>query len=72
VLITSENGFDTFFPQVTGHLPSGELDMMHTIVCKFGEFGVVPATFNSKTQILTLSPETHLHRDELSEKPVDL
>jgi hypothetical protein len=25
--------------------------MMHAIVCKFGEYGTLPAVFDSKTQI---------------------
>ena len=70
--ITSDAKFDDFFPATTGVMANGELDMMHAIVCKFGEFGTVPAKFVDKHGITTLSPDTGLSRDDLNEETVDL
>ena len=71
VVITSEPGAKSFFPAVTGW-HNGELDMMHAIVCRFGEFGVVPATFVSPTQIKCLTPETKKDRGSVHSQTVYL
>lgn len=72
VAITSDANFADFFPAITGVKPNGELDMMHAIVCKFGDYGTVPAKFVDKRGILTISPDTGLSRDDLREDTVDL
>lgn len=46
--------------------------MMHAIVCRFGDFGTVPAKWVDKHGIVTLSPDTNLTRDDLREETVDL
>jgi hypothetical protein len=72
VTITADAAYDTFFPSITGKTDAGDLDMMHAIVVKFGEFGVVPAKFVSKTVISTISPDTKLTRDDINEETVSL
>jgi hypothetical protein len=72
VKITADSGYDLFFPAITGKTSSGDFDMMHAIVCKFGEFGIVPAKFVSKTEIATISPDTGMSRDDISEEKVAL
>jgi len=72
VSIKSDAKYDDFFPAITGIMANGELDMMHAIVVKFGDFGTVPAKFIDKHGIRTLSPDTGLSRDDLNEETVDL
>jgi len=71
VKITSDSGNRNFFPAVTGW-HNGEIDMMHAIVCKFGEFGTVPATYVSPTDIKCLTPETKLEKNNIYSKTVYL
>jgi hypothetical protein len=71
VTITAD-ALHSFFPAITGWKSTGELDMMHAIVCKFGEYGTVPAVFDSKTQIRCITPDVHIERNQLHENTVDL
>lgn len=62
----------SFFPAITGWTTSGELDMMHAIVCKFGEYGTVPAVYDSKTKIRCMTPDIRIDRSQVHANTVDL
>jgi len=59
-----------FFPAITGWKSSGELDVLHAIVCRFGKYGTVPAVYVSKTSIKCVTPETKINRKDLHEDSV--
>lgn len=59
-----------FFPAITGWKSSGELDVLHAIVCRFGKYGTVPALYVNKTSIKCITPETKIARKEMHEDTV--
>ena len=61
-----------FYPAITGWKSSGELDVLHGIVCRFGKYGDVPALYVNKTIVKCLTPETGLRRKDLHEDTVEV
>lgn len=59
-----------FFPALTGWKTSNELDVMHSIVCRFGSYGDVPAVYINKTLVRCLTPETKILRKDMSKDTV--
>lgn len=69
VVIKAEEG-NNFFPSITGYTAHGELDMMHALVARFGDYGIVPVHYLSETAVQVLSPETKLKRNAVSHHEV--
>jgi hypothetical protein len=53
-----------FWPQITGMTSEGDFDIMHTIVCKFGDFDLVPAVFTDEYTIKCLTPANDMSYEE--------
>lgn len=54
-----------FYPALTGWKNSGELDVMHSIVCRFEGYGDVPAVYLNRTNIKCLTPDTGILRKNI-------
>lgn len=61
-----------FYPALTGWKSANELDVMHSIVCRFGGYGDVPAVYLNKTNIRCMTPDTKLLRKDLHQDTVPL
>jgi hypothetical protein len=61
-----------FFPSMTGWKNSNEVDVTHSIVCRFGKYGDIPAVYVNRTHIRCLTPETHILRKDMHEDVVRL
>ena len=59
-----------FYPALTGWKSNNELDVMHSIVCRFGSFGDVPAVYINRTNIRCLTPDTKMLRKDLHQDTV--
>lgn len=59
-----------FVPILTGINSNGQIDTTHAGVCRFGEYGLVPAVFENRTMIKCATPETNLKRGDISEQTV--
>ena len=64
---TEENNF---FPATTGYTSTGELDMMHALTARFGEYGIVPVHYLGETKVMVLTPDTKLKRKAVSHHEV--
>lgn len=61
-----------FFPSLTGWKASNEIDVMHSIVCRFGQYGDIPAVYINRTQVRCITPETHILRKDIHDDPVPM
>jgi hypothetical protein len=61
-----------FFPAITGWKSANELDVMHSIVCRFGSYGDIPAVYINKTNIRCLTPDTKILRKDMHSDTVNV
>lgn len=57
---------------MVGRDSEGDLNMMNSIVCKFGDFDLVPAILTSENEIKCLSPVTGMSSEEDPSLRLDL
>jgi hypothetical protein len=51
---------------VTGYSFEGDFDLTHAIVCRFGEYGVTPAVYKDKDEIICVTPALDVDADSFS------
>ena len=61
-----------FFPSLTGWKNTNEVDVMHSILCRFGKYGDISAVYVNRTHVRCLTPETHILRKDLHEDVVQV
>jgi len=61
-----------FFPSTVGKDDNGDLNMMHSAVCKFGDFDLVPAILVEENVLKCLSPATGMSKEDDPSLRVDL
>lgn len=64
-------GKNNFYQAITGFTTSGDVDMTHTIVCQFGDYGVTPATYVDKNTITCLSPVSGWQEGDPDDIPIE-
>ena len=71
-IMISTKEVNGFFPTPVGKDDNGDLNMMHTAVCKFGDFDLVPAILVEENVLKCLSPATGMNKEDDPSLRVDL
>ena len=69
IVADPKNGF---FPAITGWKSNSELDISHSIVCRFGSYGDAPAVYINKTNIRCITPDTKILRKDMHQDTVQV
>lgn len=71
-VVVTAKGKDNFFQVITGFKSGGDIDMLHTIVCRFGDYSISPAIYIDKDTIKCVTPRTEVQAETVSRMQVQL